>query len=446
MTANNNGSSKSSVELILRALKHKNYRLYFAGHGTSLIGTWMQQLAMSWLVYRITGSAFYLGLVPFCSQIPVFLGAPIAGVIADHSPKLKILIATQILAMLQAFLLAALVFFGKINLIWIIALSILIGIINAFDIPTRQAFIYEIVDNEEDLPNAIALNSLIFNTARLIGPSIAGFLIAITKNEYICFFINGISFFAVICSLVAMKITRPIHKKPVSNILAGLKDGVKYAFGFVPIRTVLLFTAMMSIISVPYSVLLPIFAKDILHGDSRTLGLLTSAIGIGALVGAIFLAIQKNPRKFDNIVVFAGGVFAVGLIGFSLSQVLWLSLLLIVMPGFGLMVQSASTNIILQTITDDDKRGRVMSFHVMAFVGTAPFGNLLAGVVAERIGAPHTLLLCGVCTIIIMLFFVFQIPRLRQLIHPIYVRKGIIPEEVAKGLGTATQIAAETKE
>jgi len=224
MTTDSNGSSKNSIELILRALKHRNYRLYFAGHGTSLIGTWMQQLAMSWLVYRITGSAFYLGLVPFCSQIPVFLGAPIAGVIADHNPKRRILIATQILSMLQAFFLAALVFFGKINLPWIIIISTLIGIINAFDIPTRQAFVYEIVDDEEDLPNAIALNSLIFNLARLIGPPIAGFLIALTGNEYICFFINGISFLAVICSLLAMKNTRPIQKKTSPAILKGLKD------------------------------------------------------------------------------------------------------------------------------------------------------------------------------------------------------------------------------
>jgi MFS family permease len=445
MANNDNGSAQNGIALILRALKHRNYRLYFAGHGTSLIGTWMQQLAMSWLVYRITGSAFALGLVPFCSQIPVFLGSPIAGVIADHKSKRQILLTTQILSMLHAFLLAALVFFGQINLIWIVALSIFIGVVNAFDISTRQAFVYEIVDDEEDLPNAIALNSLIFNLARLIGPSLAGFLIALTGDEYICFFINGISFFAVICSLLAIKNTRPIRKQPASNILAGLKDGVKYAFGFLPIRTVLLFTALISIAAMPYSVLLPIFAKDILHGDSRTLGLLTSAIGIGALIGAVFLAIQKNPRRFDNIVVFAACVFSIGLIGFSMSEVLWLSLLLIVMPGFGLMVQSASTNIILQTITDDDKRGRVMSFHVMAFVGTAPFGNLLAGLIAEKIGAPHTLLLCGISTIIIMLFFVLQIPRLRQLVHPIYVRKGIIPQ-VAQGLQTATQITAETKE
>jgi MFS family permease len=446
MVRNSEGSQQNSIELILRALKHKNYRLYFAGHGASLIGTWMQQLAMGWLVYRLTGSAFYLGLVPFCSQLPVFLGAPIAGVFADHCSKRKILITTQILSMLQAFFLSALVFFGKIQLFWIISLSILIGLINAFDIPTRQAFIYEIVDNEEDLPNAIALNSLIFNVARLIGPTIAGLLIALTGNEYSCFFLNGISFFAVICSLAAMKLKPSILKKVTPPIIEGLKDGIKYAYGFIPIRTILIFTALISIVSVPYTVLMPIFAKDILHGDSRTLGLLTSSIGVGALIGAIFLAIQKNQRKFDIIVVFAACVFAAGLIGFSFSRVLWLSLALVILPGFGLMVQSASTNIILQTIVDDDKRGRVMSFHVMAFVGTAPFGNLLSGFTAERIGAPHTLVLCGIFSIFIMIFFIFQIPRIRQLVHPIYVRKGIIPEIARGGLNTAVQVAAETKE
>jgi MFS family permease len=445
MVTINDGSQKSSIELILRALKHKNYRLYFSGHGTSLIGTWMQQLAMSWLVYRLTNSAFYLGLVPFCSQIPVFLGAPIAGVFADHCSKRKILITTQILSMLQAFFLSALVFFNEINLVWIILLSVLIGFINAFDIPTRQAFVYEIVDDEDDLPNAIALNSLIFNMARLIGPTLAGLLIAITKNEYICFFINGLSFLAVIFSLIAMQLTPPLHKKETPPILQGLKDGIKYAYDFIPIRTVLVFTALISVLSVPYTVLMPIFARDILHGDSRTLGLLTSSIGIGALIGAIFLAIQKNPRKFENIVVFAACVFSLGVIGFSFSKVLWLSLALVILPGFGLMVQSASTNIILQTIVDDDKRGRVMSFHVMAFVGTAPFGNLLSGFTAEKIGAPHTLVLCGLLTICVMLYFLFQVPRIRRLVHPIYVRKGIIPE-VARGLNTAAQLAAETKE
>lgn len=445
MTVNNNGSQKSGIKLILRALKHKNYRLFFAGQGISLIGTWMQQLAMGWLVYRLTHSAFYLGLVPFCSQLPVF-GAPIAGVFADHFSKRKILVVTQFLSMIHAMILAALLFFGKIHLGWIIFLSIFIGLVNSFDIPTRQSFVYEMVDDEEDLTNAIALNSLIFNIARLIGPSIAGFLIVLTGSEFICFLINSISFLAVIFSLLAMKLTRPYKKKSASpEILEDLKDGANYAFGFIPIKTVILFTAMISMFAVPYVVLMPIFAKDILHGDSRTLGFLTGCIGLGALIGAIFLASQKNARKFDNITVFAACVFACGLIGFSFSRVLWLSMLLIVLPGFGLMVQAASTNIILQTIVDDDKRGRVMSFHAMAFIGMAPFGNLLAGLTAERYGAPFTLLLCGIFSIAVMLYFLMQVPRIRELVHPIYVRKGIIPE-VAQGLDTAAKFSAEIEE
>ncbi|OQA01277.1 MAG: enterobactin exporter EntS [Planctomycetes bacterium ADurb.Bin401] len=445
MVTNSNGTQTSSIKVALRALKHRNYRLFFAGQGISLIGTWMQQLALGWLVYRLTSSAFYLGVVPFCNQLPVFLGAPVAGVFADHWSKRKILITTQICSMALALTLAGLIYFERIELMWIIIFSISIGVVNSFDIPTRQAFVYEMVDNQEDLPNAIALNSLIFNIARLIGPSLAGFLIAFTGSEKICFLINGVSYLAVILSLIGMNISHKPIVQPVREVLKGFKDGANYAFGFMPIRTILFFTALISIFAVPYVILMPVFAKDILHGDSSTLGLLTGCIGLGAFVGAIFLAMQKNARKFGEIVIFAACVFAVGLIGFSFSRALWLSLILIVFPGFGLMVQSASTNIILQTIVDDDKRGRVMSFHVMAFVGTAPFGNLLAGFAAERIGAPNTMFLCGILSIAVMSYFIFQIPRIRQLVHPIYVRKGIIPE-VAEGLHNAAQVTAQTKE
>ncbi len=444
MTANNTGSQKNGIELILRALKHKNYRLFFIGQGISLIGTWMQQLAMSWLVYRLTSSPFYLGLVPFCSQLPV-LCAPFAGVLADHFSKRKILITTQVFSMLQAFILAGLVYYHKIELMWIIILSTFIGIINTFDIPTRQAFVTEMVDSEEDLPNAIALNSMIFNLARLIGPSIAGFLIALTKNEYICFFINGISFLTVICSLLAMKLSPKPPPKNIPDIFEGLKAGASYAFSFIPIRTVLLYSAMISLVAIPYVVVMPVFARDILHGDSRTLGMLTGCIGFGAFIGALFLARQKDHRKFSNIVIFAACIFAVGLIGFSFSKVLWLSLALIVLPGFGLMVQSACSTIIIQTIVDDDKRARVMSFQAMAFVGLAPFGNLIAGFTAEKIGAPHTILLCGILSTGAMLYFLRQVPQIHRIIHPIYVRKGIIPE-VAHGLNTVVQLSAQTKE
>jgi len=445
MATNNKASQqKSNLGLILRALRYRNYRLFFFGQGISLIGTWMQQLAISWLVYRITGSAFYLGLVSFCNQIPVFLGAPIAGVFADRWPRRRIVITTQVLAMIQAFILTALVAFDSITLAWIILLSVFMGVINAFDMPTRQAFVCEMVDNEEDLPNAIALNSLIFNMARQVGPSIAGFLIALT-GEAVCFFVNGVSFLAVIFSLAAMRLSRKVEAKHEGTMLAGIKDGLAYSFGFVPIRSAFVYTAMMSLVAMPCMVLLPVFAKSILQGGPRTLGFLMGSVGVGAFIGAIFLARRKTVQGLEKVVVFAAGIFAAGVIGFSFSRILWLSLLLAVLPGFGIMVQMASINTILQTIVDDDKRGRVLSFHVMAFIGIAPFGNLLAGFVAEHLGAPHTLLLSGILSIAVMVFFARKLPHIRRMIHPIYVRKGIIPE-VAVGLQTAAGIVSQAKD
>lgn len=444
MATNNNGSQqKSELALMLRALKYRNYRLFFVGQGTSLIGTWMQQVAVSWLVYSLTGSAFYLGLVSFCSQIPVLLASALAGVCADRWPRRRIVMITQILAMIQAFVLTALVFFHSINLIWIILLSIFMGFINAFDMPTRQAFVSEMVDNNEDLPNAIALNSLIFNMARLIGPSIAGFVIALA-GETACFFLNGLSFLAVIYSLAAMRLTRSGGAKHNGTMVAGIRDGLAYAFGFVPIRSILTYTAMMSLVAMPY-VLMPVFAKTILHGDSRTLGFLMGSIGLGAFVGAIYLARRKSVQGLEKVVIVAAGVFAAGTIGFSFSRNLWLSLLLAALPGFGIMVQMASINTILQTLVDDDKRGRVMSLHVTALIGIAPLGSLLAGIVAEHLGAPHTLLLSGLLSIAVMFFFAKKLPQIRQMIHPIYVRKGIIPE-VAAGLQTAAGIVSQAKD
>jgi len=444
MTANNNGSQeRSEFVLMLRALKHRNYRLFFFGQGISLIGTWMQQAAVGWLVFRVTGSPFYLGLVSFCSQIPVLLASAIAGDFADRWPRRRIVIITQVLAMIQAFLLTAMVALDGITMTRIILLSLFMGVINAFDMPTRQAFVSEMVDNEEDLPNAIALNSMIFNMARQIGPLLAGFLIGLV-SEAACFFVNGVSFLAVIYSLGAMRLTRSGGAKHNGTMIAGIKDGLAYAFGFVPIRSILIYTAMMSLIAMPY-VLMPVFAKDILHGDSRTLGFLMGSVGLGAFIGAIYLARRKSVQGLEKVVVVAACVFAAGTIGFSFSRNLWLSLLLAALPGFGIMVQMASINTILQTIVDDDKRGRVMSLHVTAFIGIAPLGSLLAGVVAEYLGAPHTLLLSGVLSIAVMIFLARKLPLIRRMIHPIYVRKGIIPE-VAAGLQTAAGVESQARD
>ena len=429
---------------MLRALRHRNYRLFFFGQGVSLIGTWMQQAALGWLVYRLTHSEFYLGLVSFCGQIPIFLGSLIGGIFADRWPRQKIVIITQILAMIQAFALAAIVYYEAATITRIILLSIFLGAINAIDMPTRQAFVPEMVDDKEDLPNAIALNSLVFNLARQIGPMAAGFLIA-GYGEATCFFINAVSFLAVIFSLIAMRQTRFAGVKHNGAMLDGIKDGVSYAFGFMPIKAILLYTAAMSLVAMPYAVLMPVFAKTILQGGPQTYGFLLCSTGIGAFIGAVFLARRKTVQGLDRVVVFAAGVFAAGVIGFSFSRNLRLSLVLIALPGFGVMVQMASINTILQTIVDDNMRGRVMSLHVTAFIGTMTFSSLLAGITAKYIGAPHTLLISGILSIVVSALFMTKLTAIRKVIHPIYVRRGIIPE-VAAGLQTATGIISQAKD
>jgi MFS family permease len=445
MAINNNGSQqKGELALMLRALKHRNYRLFFFGQGVSLIGTWMQQAALGWLVYRLTHSEFYLGLVSFCGQIPIFLGSLIGGIFADRWPRQKIVIITQILAMIQAFALAAIVYYEAATITRIILLSIFLGAINAIDMPTRQAFVPEMVDDKEDLPNAIALNSLVFNLARQIGPMAAGFLIA-GYGEATCFFINAVSFLAVIFSLIAMRQTRFAGVKHNGAMLDGIKDGVSYAFGFMPIKAILLYTAAMSLVAMPYAVLMPVFAKTILQGGPQTYGFLLCSTGIGAFIGAIFLARRKTVQGLDRVVVFAAGVFAAGVIGFSFSRNLRLSLVLIALPGFGVMVQMASINTILQTIVDDNMRGRVMSLHVTAFIGTMTFSSLLAGITAKYIGAPHTLLISGILSIVVSALFMTKLAAIRKVIHPIYVRKGIIPE-VATGLQTAVGVISQAKD
>lgn len=443
MVTNNNGT-QSSMKLILRALKYRNYRLFFAGQGISLIGTWMQMAALGWLVYRLTGSEFYLGLVSFCGQIPIFLGSLIGGALADRWPRRKIIITTQFFAMIQAFLLAFIVAFDLVTINRIIMLSIFLGVVNAFDMPTRQAFVTEMLDDKNDLPNAIALNSLIFNIARQIGPMIAGFLIG-QIGEASCFFINAISFVAVIASLIAMKLPQNIKITDNGAMFSGIKDGISYSFGFLPIKYILFYTAAMSIVAMPYSILMPVFAKSILHGGPQTYGFLLWSTGIGAFIGAIFLARRKTVHGLDLVVVMAAGIFSAGVIGFSFSRTIWLSLLFIALPGFGIMVQMASINTILQTIVDDNMRGRVLSLHIIGFIGIAPFGSLLAGISAHHIGTPYTMLFSGILSIAVMVVFAKRLPSIRKLVHPIYARKGIIPE-IATGLAAAAQVSAQTKE
>jgi MFS family permease len=415
------------LRLIFRGLSHRNYRLFFGGQGISLIGTWMQQIAMSWLVYRLTNSAFLLGLIGFSSQICSFIFSPFAGVLSDRWNRHHILVVTQSLAMVQAFLLAFLTLMGVIAVHQLIILAIFLGLVNAFDMPTRQAFVVEMLEKREDLGNAIALNSFLFNGARLVGPSIAGILISIL-GEGMCFFLNGVSFLAVIIALLAMKMTPNKRESEKTHVWQGLKEGFAYAFGFPPIRSILFFLGWVSLVGMANTTLMPVFAKDILHGGPQTYGFLMGAIGVGAIIGAIFLASRRSVLGLGRIIAIASAILGIGLISFSLSHLLWLSLFLLLLTGFGMMVHMASSNTILQTMVDDDKRGRVMSLYTMAFMGMAPFGSLAGGSLAGSIGATNTLIIGGASCLIASLMFARKLPSIREMVRPIYIRKGVLLE------------------
>ncbi|MBX7255232.1 MAG: MFS transporter [Candidatus Hydrogenedentes bacterium] len=416
----------------LRALRYRDFRLFFVGQTISLVGTWMQIIAMSWLVYRLTNSPFMLGLVGFCGQIPSMFVAPFAGVLADRWERRKILVATQTLSMIQALAIASLVLTGWISVWQLIPLSVFLGCINAFDIPARQSLFVEMVEDRNDLGNAIALNSSMVNGARLIGPSVAGILIAIV-GEGVCFLINGISFLAVIGALLAMRPSPRRHVTEHPPVLASLKEGFTYAFGFSPVRSVLLLLALVSVVGVPYSVLMPIFAEKILHGGPHTLGFLMGTAGFGALAGAIYLASRPTVHGLGRILVMAVTLFGVGLVAFSFSTNVWVSMLLLLTTGFGMLIGLAGCNTILQTIVDDDKRGRIMSFYTMAFMGMTPWGNLLAGGLASRFGAPLTVRMGGIACILGALIFATRLPRIRELVRPIYASKNILPTPESDG-------------
>ena len=431
-------NSVKGFKNIFRSLQYRNYRLFFSGQSLSLIGTWIQRIALPWLVYRLTGSAFLLGLVGFAGQIPTFLLAPFTGVLTDRWNRYHILIVTQILAMIQALALTLLFFTEAVEVWHIILLSIFMGFINAFDMPARQAFVVEMVEKREDLGNAIALNSLMVNGARMLGPTVAGVLIAAT-NEGICFLLNGLSYLFVIISLLMMKVTSRKTETQEKQVFQGLKEGFSYAFGSAPIRAIILLLGLVSLVGMPYSMLMPVFAKEILHGGSHTFGFLMGASGIGALLGAFYLASRKSVLGLGKIIPLSAAIFGFGLMAFSFSRYFLLSLALMFIAGLGLIMQMTSSNTIIQTIVDDDKRGRVMSFYMMAFVGTAPLGSLLAGALASSIGAPKTLLIGGVLCILGAVAFARKLPELRKKVHPIYVRLGIIPE-LASGIQTATEL------
>jgi MFS family permease len=400
--------------LPLRALAHRNYRLFFAGQSISLIGTWMQQIAVNWLTFRLTHSAFLLGVVGFTSRIPTFVFASLAGVLADRWNRHRILVFTQTLSMIQAFILAFLVITDRIVIWQIISLSLFLGLINAMDIPSRQSFVVDMVEKKEDLANAIALNSSMVNGARLIGPSIAGILIA-TGGEGVCFLINGISFLAVILSLLAMRINQNRNTESQSVMVwEGLKEGFTYAFGFKPIRYVLFLLALVSLMGMPYMVLMPIFAKDILHGGPHTLGFLMAASGSGALAGAIYLSWREDVMGLEKVILIGSTLFGIGLIIFSLSQTFWFSMIFLIITGFGMMIQMTSSNTFLQSITEEDKRGRVMSFYTMAFMGMVPFGSLLGGGLASKMGAQGTVMTGGITCILGAIVFAKKLPLMSK--------------------------------
>ena len=430
----------SGPSFMFRALKHWNYRLFFAGQGISMVGTWMTRIATGWLVYKLTGSALMLGIVGFAGQIPSFLLAPIAGVMVDRWNRHRLLVVTQALAMVQSLAIGVLALTGLIEVWHVIALSIFQGVINAFDMPARQSFVVEMVDDRDDLPNAIALNSSMVNSARLLGPSIGGVIIAMVGEAW-CFIIDGVSYIAVIASLLAMNvIPRAVSRRQNSGIMEQLVEGWEYLRASPAISKILMLLAFVSLVGMPYTVLMPVFAEKILNGGPYTLGFLMAASGTGALAGAGFLAARRSVLGLGRFIPLMAAVFGAGLIGFSLSRTLWLSIPLMVATGMGFMVQMAVSNTLIQTIVDEDKRGRVMSFYTMAFMGTTPFGSLIAGTLADTIGAPNTLLIGGTGCIVAAAIFYRALPRLREYVRPIYIRKGILPE-IRESLGPAAELS-----
>jgi len=411
---------------ITRALRHRNYRLFFGGQSVSLIGSWITRVATSWLVYRLTGSELLLGVVGFASQIPMLILAPFAGVLVDRWDRHRILVITQILSALQSLALAILALLRIINVPEIIALQVLQGIINSFDTPARQAFVVDMVTDREDLPNAIALNSSMVNTSRILGPSIGGVLIA-GFGEGWCFMVDAVSYLAVIASLLAMHLAGESRAAAKANILDELRTGVAYVFGFPPVWSLLLLIAVTGTMGMPYMTLMPVIASNVLHGGPHTLGILMTASGVGALIGTLYLASRHTVLGLGRVIIIATISLSLGLMAFSLSHSLALSLVLLPFVGAGMMVQTASANTILQTVVDENFRGRVMAFYSVAIMGTQPLGSLLAGILADRIGTQRTILAGGAVCLVAAIWFTVVRRRLAEHIRPIYISLGILP-------------------
>jgi MFS family permease len=422
------GARTEGLSHAWRALRHRNFRLFFGGQSISLIGTWMTRVATSWLVYRLTRSAVLLGTVGFAGQIPTFLLAPLAGVVVDRIDRRKVLVLTQALAMVQSLALAWLTLSNRVTITEILILSAFQGVVNAFDMPGRQSFMIRMVEDRADLSNAIAINSSMVNAARLIGPSLAGIVIAAT-NEGWCFFIDGVSYIAVIASLLMMRVAAETPHHHGATMVQQLRQGWTYVASSRPIRGILLLFALLSLMGWPFMVLMPIFAAQVLHGGPHTLGFLMGAVGVGSLVSALSLVVRRSVRGLAKMIPIAASIFGVGLVAFGLSSNQWLSLVTMLVTGFGMMQGLTASNTILQTLVDEKMRGRVMSYYTMAFVGMAPFGSLLAGALAHRIGAPHTVIVSGIACILGSLLFWSRLGAIRRDMRPIYERLGIIPRK-----------------
>ncbi len=413
-----------------RALRHRNFQLFFIGQSISVIGTWMTRLATSWLVYRLTHSALLLGIVTFAGQIISFALGPFAGVWVERLNRRKLLVWTQGAAAVQSLAMAALTLAHVITLWEVIALAALQGLIDAFDMPGRQSFLVQMVDDRNDLSNAIAINSSMANGARLIGPAIAGLIIG-AFGEGWCFLIDGISYFAVIASLLMMRIKPQEVHRGATSMFEQMREGWDYVRSVSPIRIILLLFALVSLMGYPYAVLLPLFAGQVLHGGAYTLGWLTTASGVGALVSGLSLAARKSVFGLTRMIQIAVAMLGVALILFGLSHVVWLSLVLMVFVGFGLMQGASVSNMIVQSLVSEDKRARVMSYYTMAFFGAAPFGSLLAGALAHKIGAPHTVMLTGAVCILGSLWFTIELPKVKAGMRPIYQEQGLLPRDAA---------------
>ena len=415
------------MNLTLRALRHRNFALFLSGQIWALIGYWIQQIALAWLVYRLTGSATLLGMLAFASNLPVLLLAPFAGLWSDRFNRHRMMLAIQVLEMLQAVMLTALAFGGMIEIWQIIALATLLGVCIAIELPVRHAYLPELLGDKRDLSNAIALLSLIANCGRLVGPVVAGLLIG-WFSEATCFLVNALTYIGVLLSFAFIRIKPLQPAGPHLPALHGIKEGIAYAWRTVPIRYLLTLLAIVALTAAPYGTLMPAIVHEAFAGNAETLGFLVGAAGLGAVCGTVLLASRRNVHGLDRLIIAAALVAGGALIALAWSRLLALSLVLMVAIGFGILVISVSVNMILQTIVDDDKRGRVMSLYTAAFLGVAPFGGLAAGMLADRVGATNTVLAGGVICALAALYVAQQLPRIRSDMQRIYARLGITDE------------------